>query len=69
MGYSGSRHAFDRHATTLTALRHLTRLRAGAALGDGGPTTVTARIEALIATGRRSRGPTATTDATPPPAA
>ncbi|MEV0237487.1 NAD(P)-binding domain-containing protein [Nonomuraea sp. NPDC050786] len=44
----------------LTVIRHLTRLRGGQALGDGGLPAVAARIEALIAQGREGEGLTAT---------
>ncbi|MGW2151737.1 NAD(P)-dependent oxidoreductase [Nonomuraea bangladeshensis] len=47
-------------AEHLTVIRHLTRLRDGQTLGDGGLPTVAARIETLIAQRREGEGLTAT---------
>jgi 3-hydroxyisobutyrate dehydrogenase-like beta-hydroxyacid dehydrogenase len=45
-----------------TVLRHLTTLRAGNLLGDGGLHPVTARIQALLTAGHHQQGLTATID-------
>jgi 3-hydroxyisobutyrate dehydrogenase-like beta-hydroxyacid dehydrogenase len=47
-------------AEHLTALRHLAGQRSASPLGDGGVSTVAARVEALIAAGRSRDGLTAT---------
>lgn len=49
----------------LTVIRHLTRLRDGQALGDGGLAAVAARIETLIEQGLEGEGLTATIALTP----
>ncbi|GAA1037998.1 hypothetical protein GCM10009557_52860 [Virgisporangium ochraceum] len=47
-------------AEHLTVLRHLAGQRSGSPLGDGGVSTVAARVEALVAAGRSREGLTAT---------